>query len=60
MNTITQLNHEQGAPVDTLCDALTIPRATYYWHLNGKEGECIEQKKHIKKCVKQRRKADCT
>jgi hypothetical protein len=45
MNTITQLNHEQGAPVDTLCDALTIPRATYYWHLNGKEGECIEQKK---------------
>jgi transposase InsO family protein len=44
MNTIRQLNHEQGAPVDTLCDALTIPRATYYWHVNSKEDECIEQK----------------
>jgi putative transposase len=44
MNTITQLNDEKGAPVDGLCDALTIPRATYYWHLDNKEDEHREQK----------------
>jgi hypothetical protein len=44
MNTITQINQAQGTPVDTLCDALTIPRATYYWYLNDKRDECIEKK----------------
>lgn len=30
MEQITQLNHEHNIPVDRLCDALAVPRATYY------------------------------
>jgi len=37
MNIITQINQEQGTPIDKLCDALLIPRATYYYFCKQKE-----------------------
>jgi transposase InsO family protein len=36
MEQITEVNQKQGIPVDRLCDALAIPRATYY----RRQGTC--------------------
>ena len=36
MNTITQVTDEKNIPIDGLCNALKIPRATYYRH------QCLE------------------
>lgn len=35
MDTITSTHQGNGIPVDTLCAALSIPRATYYRHLSS-------------------------
>ena len=37
MNSISQTGLKTSIPVDALCSALTIPRATYYRHLNRAE-----------------------
>lgn len=37
MNTITTTSQEKGAPVETLCDALSMSRATYYRFVSDKE-----------------------
>lgn len=34
MNTITSINQESSVPIDALCKALGMPRATYYRHLH--------------------------
>jgi len=36
MNLITEVHQTQGTPIDTLCGALSISRATYYWQLSNK------------------------
>lgn len=37
MNTITQSAQKTSMPIDALCTALAIPRATYYRHINRVE-----------------------
>lgn len=37
MNIITQINQEHNIAIDALCDAVAIPRATYYRHQQGGE-----------------------
>jgi uncharacterized protein HemX len=49
MKAITQINQTQGTSIGALCDALGIPRATYYWHqVNGKN-QAQELIQHIPK-----------
>jgi transposase InsO family protein len=42
VNTIAQINQETGTGVGVLCDALLIPRATYYWHNGCKPNKATE------------------
>jgi transposase InsO family protein len=37
MNIITQINQQQDIAIDALCDAVAIPRATYYRNQQGEE-----------------------
>ena len=43
MKLITQTNNIHNIPIDFLCDALVIPRATYYRHQDDK-GKDASQK----------------
>jgi putative transposase len=38
MSVITQMTQEKGVAVDTLCNSLAFPRATYYRHQHIKQG----------------------
>jgi putative transposase len=49
MNTITEINQTQNAAIDTLCDALLIPRATYYWHRENEKNKSQKIQKRIPK-----------
>jgi putative transposase len=45
MQTITQMNHEGQINVEALCDALLIPRATYYRHEREKTVATLKGKR---------------
>lgn len=45
MEIITQVNAEKGVGINMLCDALTIPRATYYRALRGDENNLVTKAK---------------
>lgn len=45
MQTITQMNHESQISVEALCDALLVPRATYYRHEGEKTATTAEKKR---------------
>jgi putative transposase len=45
MDAITAVNLTHDAPLDTLCEALCIPRSTYYWRENSLKNAKDESKK---------------
>jgi putative transposase len=46
MNAITQAHQENNVAIDTLCDALSVPRASYYRNQERKKAE------HVRSCSK--------
>lgn len=42
MKIITQANQEHGIAIDTLCDAINIPRATFYRHQNNQANKAAQ------------------
>jgi putative transposase len=51
MDTITTVNQTHDAPLDTLCEALCIPRSTYYWRQNNLQDTQARSKKHMPKNI---------
>ena len=49
MNVITQVKQTHDAPIDTLCEALCMPRSTYYWHQENEKNKLNESSKRIPK-----------
>jgi putative transposase len=49
MDTITEINQTNDAPLDILCQALCIPRSTYYWHQDNIKNTREESEKRVPK-----------
>jgi transposase InsO family protein len=49
MKAITQLNEEKGIAVNVMCDALEIPRATYYRHQGDTQNVPVKPKESVPK-----------
>ena len=49
MNVITEVNLTHDASLDTLCEALCIPRSTYYWYQDNLKNTDDKSAKHVPK-----------
>lgn len=56
MNTITEIHTKNGIAIDRLCDALLIPRATYYWHLENEKNKPVKLKGSPKNALSDKEK----
>jgi putative transposase len=51
MNVIMEVNLTHDAPLDTLCEALCVPRSTYYWYQDSLKNTSDVSTKHVPKNI---------